>query len=276
MTSEVVKKRGRPKKVISESISGENMEQVKKATVRQKSTKASAPPAATSNKSAKLSAATPEDISVTSTVGKKISEKSKNPTVAAKTSSSTQTTSPDAMPESLPVPPNTPAISSPPKITPANSKILNQVRAISSKTPAASKPSPSLKSPTPPPASTATASSKAAKAFPQTNTTKQSALTSSTRAPPQKSEPEPLASFQAKALKASSPLPQQPSKSIPIAALNSSIVSEISSRAGARPSRPLTELPATYKPTARKVTMVIIALPIAIVTSWVLYERREF
>jgi len=52
-----------------------------------------------------------------------------------------------------------------------------------------------------------------------------------------------------------------------------SIVSQISSRAGARPGRPPTDLPANYKPVARRVTLAIVALPIAIVTSWVLYQR---
>ncbi|RDW69915.1 hypothetical protein BP5796_08312 [Coleophoma crateriformis] len=65
-----------------------------------------------------------------------------------------------------------------------------------------------------------------------------------------------------------------PKAKIPIAALNSAIVSNISARAGARPtadgSRPL---PPNYKPVARKVTMAIVAMPILIVTSYVLYQR---
>jgi len=51
-------------------------------------------------------------------------------------------------------------------------------------------------------------------------------------------------------------------------------VSNISTRAGARPNvgsgKPL---PKNYKPIARKVTMAIVAMPIAIVTSYVLYQR---
>ncbi|KAH9209832.1 hypothetical protein DL95DRAFT_449150 [Leptodontidium sp. 2 PMI_412] len=61
---------------------------------------------------------------------------------------------------------------------------------------------------------------------------------------------------------------------VPLAQLNSTIVSNIATRAGARPNTPGSQqLPKNYKPVARKVTMAIVALPILIVTSYVLYQR---
>ncbi|KAH8669690.1 hypothetical protein BGZ60DRAFT_357039, partial [Tricladium varicosporioides] len=69
------------------------------------------------------------------------------------------------------------------------------------------------------------------------------------------------------------PIPTSKPK-IPIAALNSEIVSNITTRAGARPNQAGAKpLPQNYKSAARKVTMTIVALPIAIVTSYVLYQR---
>ncbi|KAH6692803.1 hypothetical protein BKA61DRAFT_624635 [Leptodontidium sp. MPI-SDFR-AT-0119] len=65
-----------------------------------------------------------------------------------------------------------------------------------------------------------------------------------------------------------------PKSHIPLAQLNSTIVSNITTRAGARPNTPGSQqLPKNYKPVARKVTMAIVALPILIVTSYVLYQR---
>lgn len=37
--------------------------------------------------------------------------------------------------------------------------------------------------------------------------------------------------------------------------------------------KPAEPLPSKYKPAARRVTLAMVAAPIAIVTSWVLYER---
>ncbi|KAF2402807.1 hypothetical protein EJ06DRAFT_554378 [Trichodelitschia bisporula] len=57
--------------------------------------------------------------------------------------------------------------------------------------------------------------------------------------------------------------------------MNAFAVNDISSRAGARggmPPRP-GDLADKYKPAARRVTAIIVALPIAIVTSYFLYER---
>jgi hypothetical protein len=287
MSAEVVKKRGRPKKVVSEPIAAESMEPVKKGT-RQKSTKASAPlSATTSNEAAKLPMATAEDASITSIAAQKKTNRIKSPTVSVNTSSSPPTTPPEAISETLPAPTKSPTKSSPPKVTPANSKILNQVRALSSKAPSAGKSSSAAsKSPNPTsPASPTT--SKNTKSLSQTNATKPSASEPSSKPSLPKAEQEHPVSSQSDVLNASllqpSPIPstsqphaQQPQKRVPIAALNSSIVSQISSRAGARPGRPPTDLPVNYKPVARRVTLAIVALPIAIVTSWVLYQRRKF
>lgn len=286
MSAEVVKKRGRPKKVVSEPVAAESMEPVKKGT-RQKSTKASAPlSATTSNEAAKLPMATAEDASITPIAAQKKTNRIKTPTVAANTSSSPPTTPPEAISETLPAATKSPTKSSPPKVTPANSKILNQVRALSSKAPSAAKSS-SAASKSPNPTSPSPTTSKNTKLPFQTNAAKPSAPAPPSKPSLPKTVQEHPVSSQSDVLNASllqpSPIPstshphtQQPQKRVPIAALNSSIVSQISSRAGARPGRPPTDLPANYKPVARRVTLAIVALPVAIVTSWVLYQRRKF
>lgn len=66
----------------------------------------------------------------------------------------------------------------------------------------------------------------------------------------------------------------KPKPHIPIAALNSAVVSNISERAGARPNTARSKaLPQSYNTVARKITLAIVAMPIAIVTSYVLYQR---
>ncbi|PQE24321.1 hypothetical protein CJF31_00002572 [Rutstroemia sp. NJR-2017a BVV2] len=73
----------------------------------------------------------------------------------------------------------------------------------------------------------------------------------------------------------SKPPPAQASH-IPFKALNQAITSQLTTRAGARPTAGGQQkpLPSNYKSVARRVTMTIVALPIAIVTSWVLWDRR--
>lgn len=63
--------------------------------------------------------------------------------------------------------------------------------------------------------------------------------------------------------------------------MNANIVSNLTSRAGARPlpraANPASKgLPPNYQQTARKVTSAIVALPIVLVTSYVLYDRCEW
>ncbi|KAB8298756.1 hypothetical protein EYC80_000931 [Monilinia laxa] len=64
-------------------------------------------------------------------------------------------------------------------------------------------------------------------------------------------------------------------KSIPLKSLNQSITSRLTVPAGARPSVGGGEkpLPGNYQSVARRVTMTIVALPILLVTSWVLWDR---
>jgi hypothetical protein len=59
--------------------------------------------------------------------------------------------------------------------------------------------------------------------------------------------------------------------------LNKQIVGDVTARVGARPSTggPGAPLPKNYKSVANKVTMAMVAMPVALVTSWVLYERCE-
>lgn len=70
---------------------------------------------------------------------------------------------------------------------------------------------------------------------------------------------------------AQSQLPKHASKP-PLSALNAAIVNNITSANGARPNREQ-PLPPNYKPVARKVTLAIVALPVLLVTSWVLWDR---
>ncbi|KAJ8058907.1 hypothetical protein OCU04_011893 [Sclerotinia nivalis] len=81
--------------------------------------------------------------------------------------------------------------------------------------------------------------------------------------PPSKSTPQPARA------KPTSP------KSLPLKALNQSIISRLTTPAGARPSMGKGEkpLPGNYQSVARRVTMTIVALPILLVTSWVLWDR---
>ena len=74
--------------------------------------------------------------------------------------------------------------------------------------------------------------------------------------------------------------PPKPAASFPSpASLNAFAVSQLS--AYAHPSRPTPkisdgQLPEGYRNVARKLTYAIVALPIVIVTSWVLYQRCKY
>jgi hypothetical protein len=70
--------------------------------------------------------------------------------------------------------------------------------------------------------------------------------------------------------------PSSASSKPSLANFNASLVSQLSQRGGARPGpAQKTELPKNYKSVSRKVTLAMVAAPIAIVTSWVLWERRK-
>ncbi|TVY32451.1 hypothetical protein LSUB1_G008289, partial [Lachnellula subtilissima] len=100
---------------------------------------------------------------------------------------------------------------------------------------------------------------------PQTNTPPPNPITTAPK--PNISPPKPPPTAKATAPPATKP-------HVPLAELNSAIVSNISTRAGARPNTAGSRaLPPNYKSVARKITMGIVAAPILIVTSYVLYER---
>ncbi|KFZ16378.1 hypothetical protein V502_05120, partial [Pseudogymnoascus sp. VKM F-4520 (FW-2644)] len=125
------------------------------------------------------------------------------------------------------------------------SAILTAVRELSTKASPAPKPAPSTK-----PVSHPRTPSK-------TSTPKPPAKTAAKTPPPKPAPPT-----------------KPPAPKIPLGALNAKIVDNISRPAGARPSAGgQQQLPKGYKPVARKVTMVIVALPIALVTSYVLWQR---
>jgi hypothetical protein len=252
MSAEPVKKRGRPKKVISDPGEVIIPEGTKKATTRSKST-----------------AAAPKT---------KIAPQKPQPMVkpAAKTLStslpaqSTNSKPPIPKEPTKIVQPAKPTPKSP--VTPETSRILSQVRELSAKKPVPpgdfkksskpsptsipSKPQPSKSTPLPPSKSPAPAAIPAQ----STKTAPQST--------PQSYTPPP---------NISQPSLSKPAAKIPIASLNSQIVDNIATRAGARPNTAgsKSSLPPNYKPVARKVTMTIVAMPILLVTSWVLYERCE-
>jgi hypothetical protein len=150
------------------------------------------------------------------------------------------------------------------QITPETSKILKEVRELSQKNPPSlfenSLSTESATNTVNKPASAPDARSVPPVATPST-TVKEIPRMS----PPSDSKPPPNAN----------PKPN-PKPHIPIAGLNKEIVSNITARAGARP-RPAGNngLPPSYNNVARKVTMAIVAAPIAIVTSYVLYQRRK-
>jgi hypothetical protein len=159
------------------------------------------------------------------------------PAAARKTTPKTSSSTPPSTKVEAPKLETKSSTKPPPKVTPESSKILNELRQQTAKAnPGATLP-PSPQSATP------------------------------TSPSPQLKKP----------LPSSPPKPTPPTAKIPIAGLNKQIVGDIATRAGARPNTggPGGALPKNYKSVANKVTMVIVALPVALVTSWVLYERCE-
>ncbi|CAG8959128.1 hypothetical protein HYFRA_00012991 [Hymenoscyphus fraxineus] len=139
--------------------------------------------------------------------------------------------------------PSAPGSASIPMRTPGSSPILSKVHQLSQKN-----------TTQPQPSNTA-------------NPTAKSVPTTPTPA----SKPQTLRPMPTKASKPTTPKPT-PTPKVPIADINKEIVSKITARAGAR-RRGSNNLPPKYKSAARKVTMAIVAMPIAIVTSYVLYQR---
>ncbi|KAE9367168.1 hypothetical protein N431DRAFT_418303 [Stipitochalara longipes BDJ] len=259
MSSEVAKKRGRPKKVISDPVEVEVPEATKKTTTRAKSTKAG-PKTATAK--ASTSAKPP---AADKPISKPIASSATAPKVASKPSGVST-----AAPPKPPLAPTKPIVKT--SVSPESSKILKGLREQYPKT------APPVAEPTK--LSKQTSTSTASKSPPISAAQTKATPPPSPSAIPTKSSAK-QASTPIKPAPASiKPIPPPPSAKqipkphVPIAALNSEIVSNISTRAGARPNASQgNPLPKNYKSVANKVTMAIVAMPIAIVTSWVLYER---
>ncbi|KAH8586218.1 hypothetical protein B0O99DRAFT_678922 [Bisporella sp. PMI_857] len=248
--TEAVKKRGRPKKVVLE---GEPV----KTTTRAKSTKT----ATTKTKAAKAPSAE-KPAATTVTPVKKIAKASTATTGTSKPISSSSAKSKvepkiaEPAPKAPSSPPTSGTTSEPTEnieVKIGDSKILNMVQekhglpTNSAKTSTITTKSANNSS------SKATISSKLPAHAPAQSTAKPAKPATSPLSPP-KSAPK-----------------------IPIAALNSKIVDNISTRAGARPNVPGSKpLPPNYNYVARRVTAIIIALPILIVSSYALWQQSPY
>ncbi|KAH8816560.1 hypothetical protein F5884DRAFT_852996 [Xylogone sp. PMI_703] len=263
MSSEGVKKRGRPRKAITEAVVPEIAEIAStQTTTRSKSTKAASSKPATKSKATAVKA-----------------KSSEIPIATAKKTSSAKVPSKA---------PNKSGVAQPAQTTaaPKTSKILKEVEALSAKNAAVSKDStgpqkssaPVSKTSVPPAKIPPQNQSSQLPTNPSTTSPFSNATTTKPSVPtnaPQTSPTTPNAASQPPIQPPPAPPPLQAKTTIPFKALNSKIVSDLSSRAGARPNPdgPQKALPSNYKPVARKVTMTLVALPIAIVTSYVLYQR---
>ncbi|XMA11904.1 hypothetical protein WAI453_004695 [Rhynchosporium graminicola] len=276
MSSEVAKKRGRPKKVISDPVEVEVPEGLKNATTRAKST-------SIVNKTTKSAPTTPAKTSATKKTASKTAVASATSKLAPK--ATVASIKPVATATEKPAPTK----STPP--TPTTSKILEEVKDMEGKKFS-------------PPQGFAnkivvTGKSTIASAPESARKSERLGQEIALKKPADISKPEPVIAAEY------DPVPQQqkpvlppassanppysPVKStppplpsakpttksyVPISELNSAIVSKITTRAGARPNTASSQqLPKNYKGVARKVTTAIVALPIAIVTSYVLYQR---
>ncbi|KAI9051771.1 hypothetical protein LZ554_004038 [Drepanopeziza brunnea f. sp. 'monogermtubi'] len=236
MSAEIVKKRrGRPKKVISDPVEVEIPESVQTSTTRTKSTKAGA----------KKGKATP-------VISAKVSADKKPVSRTVETSAATRIPS-----------------------TTTTSKILEQVRRLESRkasvpdSPARNVVEQTIQDP-----------SEAAPRIIASNVSLEDIQPKSSAPPPttraaNAAKPAPV--NPPPPVDMSPPPPAAPASKadVPLRELNSAIVSDISTRAGARPntSSGSRALPKNYKPVARKVSAAIVAMPILIVTSYVLYQR---
>ena len=89
---------------------------------------------------------------------------------------------------------------------------------------------------------------------------------------PAPSEPQPYSPSTARTTPSNTQTSPKTTKP-PLSALNSAIVNNITTPNGARPNRTGQNLPTGYNTVARKVTLAIVALPVLLVTSWVLWDR---
>lgn len=251
MSAKAVKnKRGRPRKVALESMVPETSEPAEEI----RSTKSSTPKEV-SGGSVKLT--TKDALATTQSTPKTVSQASQSPL-----------TSPATLPPTIAIPQLNAKL--------GNSKILNQVYALSSKLSPTE--SPSAEPPTRP-GNTGNTPSKAC-VVPTPFLPLQSHSSSfrfSTSQPPTSGFPNPPSQIP--------PGNSSPTsitvvvKSTFIAAAKSRAASQRGLRSGMkaagadRASGGASSLPPNYNSVARKVTMMLVAMPIAIFTSWLLYER---
>ncbi|PBP18179.1 hypothetical protein BUE80_DR010732 [Diplocarpon rosae] len=255
MSSEVAKKRGRPKKINPDAVAGALPESVKPATTRAKSTKATP-----KTKAAPATFATPP-------VPKKPAAKPTVVSAPVRPVSRIPSTS-------MKIPWERQIL--PGSVAPPTSKILEQVKdqetdkVLRKETAANTLANPSS-GPSKPPAKVR-AKEASGPAQSKTASCPTSTPTSANPTKPIVSPP-PLPKNPTSPPPTTAPKPT-PKLHVPIAELNSAIVSDISARAGARPNTARSQqLPKNYKPVARRVTAAIVALPIALVTGYVLYQR---
>ncbi|PBP26367.1 hypothetical protein BUE80_DR002580 [Diplocarpon rosae] len=260
MSSEVVKKRGRPKKVNPDAVAGPLSESMKPATTRAKSTKATTKTKAAPATFARTPA--PKKPAAKPTVNSApVRSASRMPSTSMKIPWEKQ-----ILPGNVAVP---------------TSKVLEQVKdqatnkELRKETTVDTLAKPSIDPSKPPPAKLrAKEASRPAQSntasCPTPTSTSANRPKSTGSSPPLTTKPTPpLPTTAPKSTPTSTPKPH-----VPIAELNSAIVSDISARAGARRNTASSQqLPKNYKPVARKVTATIVALPIALVTGYVLYQR---
>lgn len=297
-STEIVRKRGRPKKVVEaeteSALTVENPTPVKKTTTRKASTKATKAPTISGEKLSKK-------------IEKSISTKTAKSAKAELTSKETSNGE-LSQPKIAVKPPKqaTPTTSSTSKILqevgvkgtlkagnylasakPTSSTTSTGPAPTTSTTKPAPTQTPSLTAPAPLPSAPETSlPSSTSSRIPQMPLSKPTA--------PNKSAPLPYRSSNAM------PKPFKPSKSSPTKPLSNSLepspapakpaisptslntfaVSHLSARPGTTGSGtdslhsiPDGQLPAKYKPAARRITAIMVALPIAIVTSYELYQR---
>ncbi|KAG9239896.1 hypothetical protein BJ878DRAFT_529775 [Calycina marina] len=273
MSAEVVaKKRGRPKKVVAEPI--EVVESVKKTTNRAKTTKV----AATKVVPAKSKAITAKPVASTKTSPSQPLKAPSKMTNSTPATSKSETPSNAANITKIPsAKPASDRAETKSKIVNEGSKILDQVQEKLGLLPADiftnAKPIEKLAEPISEilqmPAGLST-TPVAAPILTDTKLEQESRLLRSQTTLPDMAKNSP---------KASKPYPKTapkaPAAKVPFTDLNKSIVNNISTREGARPSTIGKLLPSNYKSSARKLTMVMVAIPILIFSSYGLYQRSD-
>ncbi|OWP02485.1 hypothetical protein B2J93_61 [Marssonina coronariae] len=252
MSSAVVKKRGRPEKINPAGGAGALPASTKPATTRAKSTQAG-----TRTKAAPATSATtpgPQRLAARPAVASaKPRPASRTPLPSMRIPWEKQT---------MPPPPT--------------SKILDQVKDQEAKqtpgreTPAATAVRAPVSPSKPPPATMAAKEASGPARRKDAPSPTPTRTTASSPRPPVGPPPPPARPIPPAAPKP----PPTPRADVPMAARDSAVVSGISTRTGARPNTAGSQqLPKNYKPVARRVTAAIVALPIALVTGYVLFQR---